>query len=69
MAFDKERRVALVQLASRHAALRWTRKQRNAELRSLGYDPEGEDGQVYRGAFLAACAGELRSKGVSEELA
>ena len=64
MILDKERRTALMRLAQRHALLRWTKKQRNAELRCLGFDPDGEDGRTYRWAFRAACA--VGAKGLAD---
>ena len=38
----------LEELAAQHAARRLPQKKRNQELRAHGYDPDGEEGKVYR---------------------
>lgn len=47
-------RPSLAELAARHAAARWPKKKRNADLRRHGYDPDGEHGAIYRDAFHRA---------------
>lgn len=49
---DKDKLIR--QLAQRHAALRLSRKDRNAELRHQGIDPDGPDGKLYRQLLDAA---------------
>lgn len=48
-------RPSLADLAHRHARNRVPKKKRNADLRRLGYDPDGPDGESYRRFFHAAC--------------
>ena len=47
-------RLSLADLAALHADRRLTKKERNAELRQHGYNPDGDDGLVYRSAFRRA---------------
>lgn len=46
---------SLAELAARHAARRWPKKKRNADLRRWGYEPDGAHGATYRAAFAQAC--------------
>lgn len=43
----------LQKLAISHINSGYTKKQRNADLRQLGYDLTGEDGRIYREHYLA----------------
>lgn len=60
---------SLRDLAARHAAARLTKKERNAELRAAGYDPDGEDGKRYRRFLEAARYGEFSAGIVGEQAA
>lgn len=48
-----ERKPSLAALALKHSSLRWPKKKRNADLRTNGYDPDGEDGKTHRIIFHA----------------
>lgn len=58
--------ISLRDLAGRHAKERLTKKERNADLRRHGFDPDGEDGAKYRRLFQAAVFGEFAG-GVADE--
>jgi len=45
---------SLNELADLHAAQRWPRRKREADLRRHGYDPAGAHGDIYRDAFRRA---------------
>lgn len=47
-------RPSLTELAALHVERRLTKKERNAELRQHGYDPDGDDGRTYRRAYATA---------------
>jgi hypothetical protein len=53
---------SLEQLALLHSQQRLNRKKRNKALREHGYDPDGEDGHVYRELLFKAIA---QSQGMS----
>lgn len=53
-------------LARRHAADGLSKKSRNAELRRLGIDPDGEDGRKYRQFFSAAKIGQFVAEHADE---
>lgn len=52
----------LAELAQLHSSQRLNRKKRNKALREAGYDPDGEDGHVYRALLFKAIA---KSQGMS----
>ncbi len=59
-------RPSLLELAARHAELRWSRKKRNADLRINGYDPDGPDGTVYRQHFERECQAQRMAEFAAE---
>jgi hypothetical protein len=60
-------RPSLIVIATLHAELRWTKKQRNADLRKWGYDPDSEDGKKYRTLFERACE-KIRNEKFAEKI-
>lgn len=61
-------RIDLVSLANDHAARRLNKKERNRELRSLGIDPSGQDGKLYRAALDNAIVNSRYAERVADVL-
>lgn len=57
-------RPTLAQLALLHSQQHLNRKKRNKALREHGYNPDGEDGHVYRDLLFKAIA---QSQGMSPD--